>query len=410
MTASKRPRFEVADVLRLFGSEYRAKRRLPIEHLKVMQHIVSCRTAALGGHMEECDSCGLERPVYNSCRNRHCPKCQTMAKEKWLEDRKADLLPVSYFHQVFTVPHELNLLILANKKVLLSILFKAVSETLLDFGKDPKQRLNGKVGFSLVLHTWNQRLLDHFHLHCVMPAGALKEDGTWVHAKHAEYLFPVKALAKAFRGKFIAFLRGAFEKDELIFPGVLADFAHPVRFECLLESLSQKSWHVYSKPPFGGPETVLNYLGRYTHRIAISNHRLVDVSEEGVSFTYRDSRDENKKKVDSITGEEFIRRFLLHTLPSGFVRIRHYGFLGSRKKKKNLEKCREALKATPPTPAPKPAATPEERLLKLTGIDVLACPSCRQGRMQKTKKIPKVQLQFFVSRLSPQLSEYYDTS
>ncbi len=393
MTVSERPRFEVADVVCQFGAKYRANRCLPLEALKAMQHIEDCRTAALGGHMEECDSCGHERPVYNSCRDRHCPKCQTMVKEKWLEARKRDLLPVNYFHQVFTVPHELNPLILANKKVVLDILFRSVSETLLAFGQDPKQRLGGKVGFSLVLHTWNQKLLDHFHIHCVIAAGALRSDGTWVGAKHDDYLFPVLALAQAFRGKFIAFLRAAFASDTLVFPRAIAELAHPICFESLLESVSRKSWHVYAKPPFGGPQAVLSYLGRYTHRIAISNHRIVDVSDNNVSFTYRDRRDDDKIKVESVSGEKFLRRFLLHTLPSGFVRIRHYGLLANRGKTDSLSQCRAALSVEAPVAIPEAATTtPAERLLKLTGIDVLACPCCHDGRMRRVQDLPKIRV------------------
>ncbi len=389
MQKTERPRWEVADVFRRFGEDYRKTKSLPGAHLKVMQHIEDCRTAVFGGHMERCDSCEFERPVYNSCRNRHCPKCQTMAKEKWLEARRAELLPVNYFHQVFTVPHELNPLILANKKVGLNILFKAVAETLLAFGQDPKRRLGGKVGFSLVLHTWNQKLLDHFHIHCVMPAGALRPEGSWVHAKHKNYLFPVKALSPTFRGKFLAFLREAFVKNELIFPGKLAELAEPVFFESLIESVAGKKWHVYSKRPLGGPEKVLDYLGRYTHRVAISNHRLVNIADDGVTFAYRDRSDGNKQKHDTISGNEFIRRFLLHTLPSGFVRIRHFGFLASRNKKADLEKCRELLKAKQPEPTTDVPQTVEERLLKLTGVDVLACPCCKDGRMEKMAEIPK---------------------
>ncbi|MCP4339095.1 MAG: IS91 family transposase [Desulfobulbaceae bacterium] len=406
MASSERPRFEMADIVRSFGESYQARRNLPVEHLRVMQNIEDCRTAVLGGHMEECDTCSHQRPVYNSCRDRHCPKCQTLTKEKWLEARKADLLPVNYFHQVFTIPHELNWLTLLNKVVMLNILFKAVSETLTDFGRDPKQRLGGKVGFTLVLHTWNQKLLDHFHIHCVMPAGALGADESWIHGKYDNYLFPVKALSLAFRGKFIDLLCKAFEKDELVFVGSIAELAHPIRFEGLIDSLSSKPWNVYSKAPFGGPEKVLNYLGRYTHRVAISNHRIADVSDDKVSFKYRDRRDSNKEKVETISGSEFLRRFLLHTLPSGFVRIRHYGFLASRSKNAALTQCREALDSSPPTLNTESPETPEEHLLRLTGIDILACPCCSQGRMRKTRELPK--LGAMPQRFK--LSKYLDTS
>ena len=389
MTHAHRPRFEVADVIRLFADAYLAKHRLPTEKRRLMQDIVDCRTAALGGHVEECDLCDFERKAYNSCRNRHCPKCQTLSKEKWIEARRRDLLPVSYFHQVFTMPHDLNPLTLANRKVVIDILFRSVSEILTAFGKDPAHRLSGQVGFTAVLHTWNQRLLDHFHLHCVIPAGALREDGTWARARYDNYLFPVQALSITFRGKFVAYLRQAFEQNKLTFPGTLRELSHPVPFEMLLDSLARKHWHVYSKPPFGGPEAVLSYLGRYTHRVAISNHRLVDVSlENGVAFKYVDRKDGGKEKIECVSGEEFIRRFLLHTIPSGFVRIRHYGFLASSAKKKKLPACRAALGARPPPPTASPR-TPEEYLLKLTGIDILACPHCGKGRMHKTREIRK---------------------
>ena len=382
MPSPDRPRWEVADVFRRFGASYEATRRLPFTHRRVMQHIKDCRTAALGGHLEECDSCGHQRPTYNSCRDRHCPKCQTMAKEKWLEARKADLLPVDYFHKVFTIPHAINALTLANKRVMLGILFAAVAETLLQFGRDPRSRIGGRVGFTLVLHTWNQKLLDHFHLHCVIPAGALSDDGQrWIKSRNAGFLFSVKALGIVFRAKFIARLRIAFEGAELHFPGDLVPLAEPRRFELLLEDLTQKNWVVYSKAPFGGPEKVLEYLGRYTHRVAISNHRIVDVNDQDVSFAYQDRADGNQKKTLTLTGHEFVRRFLLHVLPSGFTRIRHYGFLASRGKKEALTHCRAALGATAPRPIEEKTAT--QRLLDATGVDVLKCPHCPTGRMLK---------------------------
>jgi hypothetical protein len=390
MTEIERPRFGVADVFRLFGPEYRARHRLPADHLKAMRNIEQCRTAALGGHLEECDRCGYEHPFYNSCGDKHCPGCQTMAKEKWIEARKADLLPVPYFHQVFTLPHELNRLILSNKKTMLAILFKSVAETLKDFGADPKQRLGGEVGFTLVLHTWNQRIFDHFHLHGIIPAGALKADGSWVGAKHDKYLFPGKAISLAFRGKFIAFLRRAYNNNELSFIGHCAELAHPIRFEGFLDDLCGKRWRVYAKRAFQGPSAVLDYLGRYTHRVAISNYRILDVTKEGVAFSYRDRSDNNKEKVETVSGKEFIRRFLLHIVPYGFMRIRHYGFLANCKKKENLEKCRRALNADAPAVDPNPPKTAPERLLKLTGIDVLECPRCRKGRMRITKELPKI--------------------
>lgn len=381
--SDERPKHEVAEVFRLFGDRYKSVHSLPSHQLSIMKKIDQCRTAALGGHMEHCDTCDFERPAYNSCRNRHCPKCQTMTKEKWLEARKAELLPVSYFHQVFTLPHELNDLTLANKSVVLNLLFKAVSDTVITFGRNPKH-LGGLVGFTLILHTWNQQLFDHFHIHCVMPAGALGPDDGWIRSKYPEFLFPVKALAIVFRGKFIDLLREAYDCGELQFPGQCSSLSHPVYFRNFLEQLKCKQWVVYSKKSFGGPETTLDYLGRYTHRVAISNHRIKDVADDGVTFSYRDRSDENKEKLTTISGEEFIRRFLLHTLPRGFMRIRHYGFLASRQKKEKLGKCRDALNVVVPVQPDHPQKeSPEDRLLRLTGIDILKCPCCESGRMIK---------------------------
>jgi hypothetical protein len=378
----------MADVLRRFSESYMASRRMPSSHLRVINKIVSCRTAALGGHLERCDNgaCAYERPVYNSCGNRHCPKCGTMAKEKWLEARRADLLPVPYYHKVFTLPHQLNALTLANKRIVLGLLFRAVADTLLVFGRDPRSRLGGKVGFTLVLHTWNQQQLDHFHLHCVIPAGALSDDGeTWIPAKHHKFLFSIRALSIVFKAKFISRLTDAFTESKLIFPGNLAPLGNARNFDDFLESLRPKKWVVYSKAPFGGPGQVLDYLGRYTHRVAISNHRIRDVGEQTVTFNYRDRADENKKKTMTLSGEEFIRRFLLHVLPSGFQRIRHYGILAGRSKADALAKCRAALSAAAPAKAPEvPAA---ERLLNVAGIDIKRCPCCGTGEMQRIEKI-----------------------
>ena len=389
MTANpNRPRWEVGDVFRRFGSSYVAERGLPSSHLRVMNHIATCRTAALGGHMEACDSCGHERPVYNSCRDRHCPKCQTMTKEKWLAARKAELLPVDYYHKVFTLPHELNGLVLANRRVIISLLFRSVAETLLQFGRDPRSRLGGKVGFTLVLHTWNQQLHDHFHIHCVIPAGALSPDGSsWISAKSDRFLFSVKALSAVFRAKFLGHLRSAYDSGKLIFSGSLGVVADPQAFADLLASLGGKKWVVYSKAPFGGPERVLDYLGRYTHRVAISNHLLVNITERDVTFAYRDRKDGSRTKTQTVTGHEFIRRFLLHVLPPGFTRIRHYGLLASRNKAENLAACRIALGTEPPPPLPK-ASSPTERLLELTGIDVLKCRVCAAGRMHRRHSLP----------------------
>ena len=261
--AAARSGVGLADIFRAYGESYRRNRPLPVSHLKVMRAVERCRTAALGGHIERCDSCGYERPAYNSCRNRHCPKCQSLAKVKWLDQQKSELLPVEYFHRVFTLPHELNGLILTNKKILLSHLFKAVGETLLDFGRT---RLGGQIGLITVLHTWDPTLLDHFHLHCLVPAGALSFDQKrWSHGRK-NFLFPVRALSVVLRGKFLDLLKKTFDQNQLLFVGQTAPLADPLAFKLLISALRKKPWIVYAKKPFGSPNTVLDYLGRYTHR------------------------------------------------------------------------------------------------------------------------------------------------
>ena len=367
---------ELADVFRLHGEAYRRSHGLPLSYLKVMRAIESCRTAALGGHLEECDSCGFSRPVYNSCRNRHCPKCQSLAKAQWLEDRQAELLPVPYFHLVFTLPHELNVLALANKWTVYALLFQAASETLLEFGRN---ELGGTLGITAILHTWDQTLGEHLHLHCALPGGALSANGQrWIPARD-NFLFPVKALSVVFRGKFLAGLKkakGRLRATEDI--------------DSLVSRLYRPHWMVYAKRAFAGPQAVLDYFGRYTHRIALSNERLLDVKEDAVSFSYRDRRDDNRKKVMTLSPEEFIRRFLLHVVPLSFVRIRHFGFLANRRKKKDLERCRELL-GVAPTEIPGAVQAADEPSLNSSSeaserLDT--CPVCAKGHMRLTKEIP----------------------
>ena len=384
-----RPRWEVADVFRQHGDAALRDRRLPPSHLKVMRDITRCRTAALGGHVERCSDCGFERIAYNSCRNRHCPKCQAMAKAEWLEARKRDLLPVGYFHVVFTMPHELNAIALRNKTIIYNILFRAASETLHEFARDPRHGLGGKTGFTAILHTWDQQIRHHAHLHCVVPGGALAPDRSrWIPARK-DFLFPVKALAKLFRGKFIAFLKQAFLDQALRFPGKSATLAATDRFEQMVRTLWSKPWVVYAKPPFGGPEKVLDYLGRYTHRVAISNHRVLDVADESVSFAWRDRADGNRQKRLTLPAEEFIRRFLLHVLPKGFMRIRHFGFLAGRAKGRDLSRCRELFGMAPEPVAP-PEKTTRERVLELTGVDLALCPHCKGGTMHIVSELKPV--------------------
>jgi hypothetical protein len=380
---------ELADIFRAYGESYRRVHPLPRAQLKVMRAIESCRTAALGGHLQQCDSCGYQQPAYNSCRNRHCPKCGSLAKAQWLEDRKADLLPVGYFHLVFTLPHELNPLILVNKKVLCDILFKAVSQTLLEFGRT---HLHGSLGFICVLHTWDQTLRDHFHLHCLIPGGALSCDGTqWITARQT-FLFSVKALSLVFRGKFIDLLERAFSKAELQFPGRSAPLAAPAAFTGLVRSLRHKHWVVYAKRPFSSSEKVLDYLGRYTQRVALSNDRILAVAEtaEGprVTFAYRDRKHGNRARTMTLQADEFIRRFLLHVLPNGFMRIRHFGFLANRSRKLKLGRCRELLNLEPPSPPARKSA--RQLMLEVTGLDLALCPACHLGTLVILAHLPAI--------------------
>lgn len=385
---NRRP--ELADIFRAYGELYRKAHPLPRSHLKVMRAIESCRTAALGGHLEQCDTCGYQQPAYNSCRNRHCPKCGALAKAQWLEDRKADLLPVGYFHLVFTLPHELNPLALSNKKALCDILFKAVSQTLLEFGRT---HLDGLLGFICVLHTWDQTLRDHFHLHCLIPAGALSFDLTrWIAARQT-FLFSVEALGLVFRGKFLGLLELAFIKGELQFPGRAAAFAEPAAFSDLVRSLRKKKWVVYAKRPFSSPEKVLDYLGRYTHRVALSNNRILSLEEsaEGplVTFSYRDRKNGNRTRTMPLQVDEFIRRFLLHVLPEGFMRIRHFGFLANRCRKQKLDRCRTLLGFHPSPPSKKSA---RQLMLEVTGFDLSRCPACRVGTLVTLAQLPSIEL------------------
>jgi hypothetical protein len=381
--AAARRGVELADILRAHGESYRRDHPLPVSHLKVMQAVERCRTAALGGHIEQCDSCGYERPAYNSCRNRHCPKCQSLAKVKWLEKQKSELLPVGYFHLVFTLPHELNALILTNKKILLSDLFKAVGETLVDFGRT---RLGGQIGLITVLHTWDQTLLDHFHLHCLVPAGALSIDQKRWSPARKNFLFPVKALSVVFRGKFLDLLTRAFARNKLLFVGQTACLANPVAFRLLINALRKKPWIVYAKKPFGSPVHVLDYLGRYTHRVALSNDRILSAHNGEVTFRYRDRKNQDRKKTMTLDAHEFIRRFLLHVIPKGFVRVRHSGVLANRSKSL-LSKCRQLLDLNPALPRLPPKSV-HQLMLELTGIDITRCPLCQKGTLVLLANLP----------------------
>lgn len=366
------PDCELAEVVRRYADAYRARQRLSRRRLRVLRAIELCRTAALGGHRETCAQCGFERYAYNSCRNRHCPKCQTLTKMQWLADRQAELLPVPYFHNVFTLPHELNRLILVgqqNQRALLNLLFRAAADTLIEFARN---NLRGRPGVTMVLHTWDQQLRPHFHVHCVIAGGVLTDDGHWK-SSHPKYLFPVRALSAVFRAKFLDRLKQLYADRQLEFPTAVADLADPQAFQKLLDQLWKKPWVVYSKRPFGGPQQVLDYLGRYTHRVAISNHRLVSCDDGQVVFRYRDRRDGDSIKTMSLPADQFLSRFLSHVLPDGFMRIRHYGFLASAVKKELLACCRQQLKAEHP---PRERKTIAEWMLELTGRDITRCPEC----------------------------------
>jgi hypothetical protein len=376
----------LADIVRLHGPAYCREHRLPLSHLKVLRAIEVCRTAALGGHRESCTQCGFERFAYNSCRNRHCPKCQALVKARWLEQRQAELLPVPYFHNVFTLPHQLNPLILCqeqNQRAVLHLLFQAAAETLLTFGRN---NLGGTPGITIVLHTWDQQLRAHFHVHCLITGGALTADGQHWRPARANFLFPVRALSRVFRAKFLDGLQQLYDQERLVFPATLtsvAPLAEVDAFQALRAQLRHSPWVVYSKAPFAGPEKVLDYLGRYTHRVAIGNSRLLSCEAGQVQFSYRDRADGDRRKVAWLPADEFLHRFLWHVLPKGFMRIRHYGLLANRRKHELLQCCRQLLAASEPkVPAVKSTV---EWLLLLLGIDITRCPRCGHAPLERTE-------------------------
>jgi hypothetical protein len=361
----------VADIIRQYGKDFieRNRSRLSWQQLKVLRAIEHCRTAVLGGHLDRCSRCGHRAISYNSCRNRHCPKCLTNARDHWLAERQKELLNVGYFHVVFTLPHELSWLALQNKKVIYQLLFRASAETLLEIAADPKH-LGAQIGFLSVLHTWGSNLLHHPHVHCVIPAGGLSLDGRqWVHPRYA-FLLPVKVLGRVFRGKFVAGLKSAFYNKELLLPGSLQALEGERVFAAFLRKLFRQDWVVYAKPPFGGPEHVLHYLARYTHRVAISNHRLLRLTDGQVTFRWKDYAHGNKNRTMTISADEFLRRFLLHVLPKGFVRIRFFGFMASRRRTALLPQCQDLLLAPsqPLTSAPAPATA--------AVVATWTCPIC----------------------------------
>jgi hypothetical protein len=370
-----RPALEVADIFRRHGDEFRQTHRLHLGRVerRVMAAIEACRTSALGGHVEQCADCGLVRCAYNSCRNRHCPKCQALARAAWLEARQAELLPVPYFHVVFTLPVPAAEIAFQNKRVVYAILFRAAAEALRDIAADPRH-LGAEVGAVAVLHTWGQSLHHHPHLHCIVPGGGLSPDQTrWVACRPGFFL-PVRVLSRRFRTLFLAQLRAAFAAGELRFSGTLAVLTEPGAFATRLGALRGTEWVVYAKRPFAGPEQVLAYLGRYTHRVAIANSRLTQLAAGQVSFTWKDYRDHGKTKVMTLAAGEFIRRFLLHTVSDGFHRIRHVGFLANGHRTAKLTLCRALLAA--PEPELLPSQTWRDRYRQLTGETIDVCPDC----------------------------------
>ena len=379
-----RPLHEVADIVRTHGKQFVARlgNLLNGEHLRVLHAIENCRTAWLGGHVSECDQCGQRVISYNSCRNRHCPKCQGAARQQWLADRTADLLPVPYFHVVFTLPHLLGPLALQNNRVVYGILFRAVSETLLEVAADPK-RLGAKIGFLAVLHTWGQNLLHHPHVHCVAPGGGLSLDPTRWLPSRPQFLLPVRVLSRVFRGKFLAFLRTAFRQGRLQCHGNLAGLEAAASFEKLIGQARRCDWVVYAKRPFGHPDHVVAYLARYTHRVAISNHRIVSFSDGQVRFRWKDYARGNQQKTMTLDAIEFLRRFFLHVLPKGFVRIRSFGFLANRQRAVLLPICRKLLLTTPMTG--QVASEPSHAVV--TPDRLPHCPVCGIGHLHTVEQL-----------------------
>jgi len=361
----------VADIIRATGELFIEQNRhwLCWKHVKVLRAIERCRTAALGGHLDECTRCGHRAISYNSCRNRHCPKCQTAARDRWIAARQKELLPTRYLHVVFTLPGRLSPLVLQNKKIIYDLLFRTSAETLLEVARNP-EHLGAEIGFFSVLHTWSQKLTAHPHVHCVVPAGGLSPDHTrWIRSRD-NYFLPKEVLAELFRGKFVDALKDAFQNGQLRFHGDLKLLAQPEIFAAWLRPLHRQDWVVYLKRPFGGPAYVVQYLGRYTHRVAISNHRLVSFKDGQVTFRWRDSAHHNEQKLMTLSVDEFLRRFLLHILPKGFVRIRNFGFLANRRRSTLLPLCFQLLGTTPQPPAEEHSSSTED------AAELYRCPHC----------------------------------
>jgi predicted Zn-ribbon and HTH transcriptional regulator len=383
-----RPKLEVADVFRRYGQAYRQNHgaSMSAEQRRVMAAIEVCRTAVLGGHLERCDKCGYEHNCFNSCRDRHCPKCQSLARAQWIEHRQAELLDCPYFHVVFTVPEGIAAIAYQNKEVVYDILFKSTAETLKTIAADPRH-LGAEIGFFAVLHSWGQNLMHHPHLHCVVPGGGLSADGQhWVRCR-ARFLLSVRVLSRLFRRLFLERLETAFNSAKLQFFGSLEPLRNPLTFAERIAQAKKSDWVVYAKRPFAGPQQVLDYVGRYTHRVAISNNRLIDIDKGRVQFHWKDYRDNSQIKVMDLEADEFIRRFLLHVLPEGFQRIRYYGFLANRDRRKKLALCRQLLGMQT---ASQTASVKDyrERYQELTGRSLSRCPRCQQGQMVIVESLP----------------------
>ena len=387
-----RPRFEVADVFRRYGEAYRQQHAASMSagQRRVMSAIEVCRTSALGGHLERCDRCGYERNAFNSCRDRHCPKCQCLARAQWIEERQSELLDVPYFHVVFTVPQEIAAIAYQNKEMVYGILFQATAETLKTIAADPKH-LGAEIGFFAVLHSWGQNLQFHPHLHGVVPGGGLSADGQrWISCR-PDFFLPVRVLSHLFRRLFLESLQHAFDSGKLEFFNTLESLRDRRAFVQFVDRMKDCDWVVYAKRPFAGPQQVLDYVGRYTHRVAISNNRLLDIENGQVCFEWKDYRTGGQVKTMTLSADEFIRRFLLHVLPDGFQRIRYYGFLGNRYRKQKLDQCRRLLgmpNGTEPTNAAEKGY--QDRYEELTGISLRQCPECKQGRMMMVQILPRL--------------------
>jgi hypothetical protein len=382
-----RHQLEVADVFREHADEYLGKYGGTSAQRRVLRAVQNCRTAVLGGHVEACDRCGHERIAYNSCRNRHCPKCQGPATARWLEARAAELLPTPYFHLVFTLPAALGPLALHNPRVIYGLLLQAVSRTLLEVAADPRH-LGAEIGFLAVLHTWGQNLLHHPHVHCMIPAGGIAPDGSrWISCQ-PDFFLPVRALSRVFRGKFVAGLKRAYAREELAFHGDLTELADPTRFADLLDQVVRRDWVVFAKQPFGGPRQVLKYLARYTHRVAIANRRLVSLREGRLTFRWKDYARDGRHRLMTLAATEFIRRFLLHVLPKGFMKIRHYGFMANRARTTKRDLCRQLL-SMPSLPVATSADDHHCEATESADAEPLRrCPHCREGRLRIVLRLP----------------------